>query len=378
MIRSRLRYWLALACLAAGTPAPAAVLVRPGGGRPRQPGIESATSGRGRQTRSRPHANREVHVGQPRDRGRRCERPRHAEGGREDGDRRATRRGIGARAGRGARAEAADARSRSSTQIIPILTKAGCNSGGCHGKAEGQNGFKLSVFGFDPAADYEALVKEGRGRRLFAAAPEQQPAAAQGDRPRAARRRAEDRRRTASATSGCVRWIAEGAPLRAPRPPPVVAHRGRAGRSRCWRCDGTQQLRVTAIDADGARRCVTAEAEYESNADDHRRRRPPRAGAGRRRSRARRRSWCATWATWPSAASRCRGRASRSPGPPEANFIDKHVWDKLERLGIPPSELADDATFLRRVYLDTIGTLPTADGSRAFLAEHGRRTSGRS
>src|SRR5581483_6651947 len=57
--------------------------------------------------------------------------------------------------------------------VIPILSRFGCNSSGCHGKAEGQNGFKLSVFGFDPPADYTALVKEGRGRRTFPAAPEQ-------------------------------------------------------------------------------------------------------------------------------------------------------------------------------------------------------------
>lgn len=54
-------------------------------------------------------------------------------------------------------------------QIIPLLTKASCNSGGCHGKNEGQNGFKLSVFGFDPFADFQSLVMEGRGRRVFAA-----------------------------------------------------------------------------------------------------------------------------------------------------------------------------------------------------------------
>ena len=58
-------------------------------------------------------------------------------------------------------------------EVIPILTKAGCNSGGCHGKAEGQNGFKLSIFGFDPASDYDALVKESRGRRIFLASPQQ-------------------------------------------------------------------------------------------------------------------------------------------------------------------------------------------------------------
>ena len=56
--------------------------------------------------------------------------------------------------------------------VVPILSKAGCNSGGCHGKAEGQNGFKLSVFGYDSVADYQALVTEGRGRRVFHASPE--------------------------------------------------------------------------------------------------------------------------------------------------------------------------------------------------------------
>src|SRR5205814_427208 len=58
------------------------------------------------------------------------------------------------------------------TQILPLLTKARCNSGGCHGKAEGRNGFKLSVFGFDVVADHEALVMEARGRRIFPSAPE--------------------------------------------------------------------------------------------------------------------------------------------------------------------------------------------------------------
>ena len=57
------------------------------------------------------------------------------------------------------------------------------------------------------------------------------------------------------------------------------------------------------------------------------------------------------------------------PRPPEHNFIDRHAWDKLARLGIPPSELATDAMFLRRVYLDTIGTLPTVEEARAFLSD---------
>src|SRR6516225_2952488 len=57
-------------------------------------------------------------------------------------------------------------------QIVPIFTKLGCNSGGCHGKASGQNGFKISLLGFEPQVDYDALVKEARGRRVFPAAPD--------------------------------------------------------------------------------------------------------------------------------------------------------------------------------------------------------------
>ena len=52
-------------------------------------------------------------------------------------------------------------------QVVPVFTKFGCNAGGCHGKASGQNGFKLSLLGFDPRFDYDAIVQEGRGRRLF-------------------------------------------------------------------------------------------------------------------------------------------------------------------------------------------------------------------
>jgi hypothetical protein len=57
-------------------------------------------------------------------------------------------------------------------EVVPILSKYGCNGGGCHGKSEGQNGFKLSLLGFEPAEDYEHLVLESRGRRLMPSAPE--------------------------------------------------------------------------------------------------------------------------------------------------------------------------------------------------------------
>src|ERR1700757_4289259 len=57
-------------------------------------------------------------------------------------------------------------------EVVPTFTKLGCNAGACHGKASGQNGFKLSLLGFEPMIDYQGLTREARGRRVFPAAPE--------------------------------------------------------------------------------------------------------------------------------------------------------------------------------------------------------------
>ena len=131
---------------------------------------------------------------------------------------------------------------------------------------------------------------------------------------------------------------------------------------------GTQQLRVTAIDASGRRHCVTTESEYSSNAGviagvDDRGLIQASDIPGE----------AAILVRYLGHVAICRVTIPR-PGtqfnrPSEVNFIDKLVWDKLQQLGIEPSELADDATFLRRVYLDTIGTLPTVEEARAFLAD---------
>ncbi len=251
-------------------------------------------------------------------------------------------------------------------QVVPLLTKAGCNSGGCHGKAEGQNGFRLSVFGFDPEADYRAVAEEGRGRRLFASSPANSLLVkkATGQTPHGGGRKIAA---GSLAHKRLVRWIAEGAAPTVDGERPVAAVEVEPKEQTLAR-SGSQQLRVTAVDDRGHRRCVTAEAEFESNA-------PGIAGADRRGH--------VVAGTTPGEAAilvRYAGHVTAArftvpnpgatfPRPPEANVIDKHVWDKLARLGIPPSDLAADATFLRRAYLDTIGTLPTAAEARKFLED---------
>jgi Protein of unknown function (DUF1553)/Protein of unknown function (DUF1549)/Bacterial Ig-like domain (group 2) len=249
--------------------------------------------------------------------------------------------------------------------IIPILTKATCNAGGCHGKAEGQNGFKLSVFGFDPESDQAAISKEARGRRVFASSPESSLLLlkATGRIPHGGGKKIDE---GSLRYKRVARWLSEGAGMGPSEVPPVVSLEVEPD-ARTLALKGTQQLRVTAIDAAGNRRCVTAEAEYDSNAANI-------AAVDKR-------GWieagehpgeAAILVRYLGHVGVCRITLPR-PGvsfarPPEANFVDKHVWDKLTRLGIPPSGLADDAEFCRRVFIDTIGTLPTAAEARAFLA----------
>ena len=251
-------------------------------------------------------------------------------------------------------------------EIIPILTKAGCNSGGCHGKAEGQNGFKLSIFGYDAQADFEALVLEGRGRRVSAASPASSLLflKASARTPHGGGQRIEpgsyrDRR--------LLRWIAEGADsMRSTIPHLKLSVLKLNRNNRSCLLVRLNRFSVSTIDASGHRRCVTNETEFVSNAAsiadvDSRGLIQASEIPGEAAILVRHLGHVAT----------CRITLPR-PGvkfarPPENNFIDALAWDKLERLGIEPSPLSDDATFLRRVSLDTIGTLPTAEEVRQFL-----------
>lgn len=253
-------------------------------------------------------------------------------------------------------------------EIVPLLSRMGCNAGGCHGKASGQNGFKLSLFGFDAAFDHAALTKEARGRRVFPASPDHSLVLlkATGRVPHGGGKRM---KRDSSEYQLFRRWITAGTPASAPNAPHVVKLRITPS-DRVLQRDASQQLAVHAEYSDGSIRDVTRQAEYSSNLDVV--------------ARVENDGLVHTFQMSGEAAIMARYlgyvavfRAMVPHGEPlkdiagfkSKNYIDELALAKWKKLGLRPSPLADDTTFLRRISVDLCGRLPTVAESRAFLAD---------
>ena len=251
-------------------------------------------------------------------------------------------------------------------QITPIFTKLGCNSGGCHGKASGQNGFKLSLLGFYPEDDYEFLVKEARGRRIFPGSPGESLLLqkAIGRMPHGGGKRMDV---DSYEYRMVYRWIEQGMPYGKPNDP-YVTKIACLPEGRVMDRGADQQITVMATYSDGSTEDVTQMALFEAN--DTEMAESTKTGlvktldlAGEVAIMARYQGQVATFrATIPLGVD-----VKTEDLPPASNFIDDAVLAKLKLLGIPPSPLTDDGTFLRRVYVDITGTLPTAEETSAFL-----------
>jgi hypothetical protein len=251
--------------------------------------------------------------------------------------------------------------------VIPLFSKLACNSGGCHGKASGQNGFKLSVFGFDPKADFAALTRESRGRRVFSGDPNRSLLIkkASGESAHGGGRRTEP----GSADYLTLRnWVHQGMPWGDPNAPQVKSIQViPADQVVSRRAD--QQLLVTAIYSDGSKRDVTTEAAYTTNASTVAD--VDQGGLVQTGDVPGEAAITINYMGQVAAARMLIPRRTNKlfPKLAENNPIDGFVWTKLKRMGIVPSDACDDSTFIRRVYIDTIGTLPTATEVREFLED---------
>jgi hypothetical protein len=251
--------------------------------------------------------------------------------------------------------------------IQPILTKSGCNAGACHAKAiTGQRGFRLSVLGFEPEEDYEAIVKQCKGRRVFPPAPEESLLVTKGAAivPHTGGKKLEP---GSEMYETIVRWIAEGMPYTQPNEPTLMEIAAEPSRI-SMKPNATEQLKVTARYSDGSTRDVTKLALFEANDT-------AMASASE--------SGMVSTLDLPGNVAvmvRFGGKVSVcsvliplgalvDQVPPEKNFIDQHVFANLKQIGIPPSPICDDSTFLRRVSLDIAGRLPTLEETNTFLAD---------
>jgi hypothetical protein len=251
-------------------------------------------------------------------------------------------------------------------QIVPIFTKLGCNSGGCHGKASGQNGFKLSLLGFEPEVDYNALVKEARGRRLFLEAPDSSLLLqkASGQIAHGGGKRLEV---SSDEYKLIRRWIAAGVPF-GKADDPVVATIRVYPEHRIMTRQNKQQFAVYAHYSDGAVEDITRRAQYDSN--DKEIADVDSAGLVRTLSMS---GEAAIMARYQGKVATFRATVPLGVKIPEYTFphltvVDEATHKKWQQLGLLPSELCSDEQFIRRVSLDITGTMPTPAQVAAFVA----------
>lgn len=254
--------------------------------------------------------------------------------------------------------------------VQSVLSKAGCNSGACHGAAAGKNGFKLSLRGYDPRHDFLSITRQSRGRRIVPSDPGRSLVLM---KPSGAVPHKGGLRFNPGSLEYRViaEWLAAGHPGPSEGDPELKRLEILPANS-VLQNGASQQLLVLAHFSDGHAEDVTRWAKYRAtnlsvaDVDEHGRVEVTGYGEG---------AIVAWYLSSNVVASITVPYENDAPAVRIAeaqrnNFIDDIVLAKLESLSIPPSSLCSDAEFIRRAYLDALGVLPTPGAVRRFLADH--------
>lgn len=254
--------------------------------------------------------------------------------------------------------------------VLPILSKAGCNSGPCHGALAGKNGFRLSLRGYDPVTDYFSLTREALGRRLVKMAPARSLILL---KPTLTLPHGGGKRFDVDSPEYRViaDWIAAGAPAPKPGEPAIETIEVHPEKIVLQQPGDTVRISVRARFSDGSIREVTRQTKFSSTNEGV----VVVGDRGLATAKGHGEGAVSVWYSSKVAFSRVTVPHERQLGPelfgqaPRNNWVDDLVLAKLSELQIPPSPLSDDNTFIRRVYLDTLGVLPNRQDLSRFLGD---------
>ena len=252
--------------------------------------------------------------------------------------------------------------------VMPVFTRAGCNSGACHGTSRGKDGFHLSLYGFDPDGDYFRLTREQIGRRINLALPQESLIVQKG----LGAVQHTGGVRFATNSELCqtlVSWLAAGATN---DPPDIPKLTGVEIFPRSAVLEGSNSIQHFIVEAnysDNSVRDVTSLAMFLSNNEATARVGEDGTVTAGQRGEAFIQARFGEFNVGAQLIILPRNLPYRWPDVAARNYIDEAVYAKLRKLRLTPSEVCDDATFIRRVSLDITGTLPTPEQLQKFLAD---------
>ncbi|MBW3538866.1 MAG: DUF1549 domain-containing protein [Planctomycetes bacterium] len=252
--------------------------------------------------------------------------------------------------------------------VMPVFMKAGCNTGSCHGAARGKDGFRLSLFGFDPVGDHFRLTREIPGRRINLALPEASLLVEKtvGRVPHTGGKRFDE---GSEYHQTLIRWLEGGAPLDGGEVPKVVAVELYPQGAVLDGQGSTQKLSVRAKYSDGTDRDVTNLAYFMSNNDNSAVVSQEGVVTAEQRGEAFIMARFETHTVGTQFIVLPKGLQFTWPNVPENNYVDTLIHEKLKKLRIVPSELCSDEEFLRRAYLDVVGILPELEEYSRFMSD---------